>query len=314
MALITVLMPVYNGIRYLPEAVGAIKAQTTKDWKLLVVDDGSSDGSREYVENLNDPNIELLALPHVGLGAALNAGLERCRSPFIARMDCDDTCHPTRLERQLQFLQTKPEIGMVGTQFRYFGAGGEVPSSRQLPLDHDLIVSELFSGRLALVHASLMFRATAIHSIGGYRVKGVGEDWDLFLRICEKTRAANLAETLYQWRLHPTSVCREHTREAARRIRYACDCARRRQQGMEEISFEEYRTIENALPLWLRTTRRFDEYALGQYREAIEELADGKQLRGRLRLGWSGCCSPRRGVIRVLRKFRASHSGDPSVT
>jgi glycosyltransferase involved in cell wall biosynthesis len=305
MALITVLMPVYNGIAYLAEAVDAIKAQTLTDWRLLVVDDGSTDGSGEYIESLRDSKIDLLALEHVGLGAALNAGLELCQSPFIARMDCDDICHPMRFERQLQFLEANPDVGVVGTQFRYFGERGEVPFSRQMPLEHDRIVSELREGRLALVHASLMFRRSVLESVGGYRVRGVGEDWDLFLRICETSRVANLPESLYRWRLHPNSVCRARVHETVRRIRYACDCARKRRDGLEEWSFDRYCAREDALPFWRRTIQSLDEYALEQYRESMAEIAGDRPFVGRLRLGWSGCCSPTRGVDRVLRACAA---------
>ena len=99
---ITVLLPVYNGLPYLEAAIRSILQQSFEDFTLLIVDDGSSDGSRVLLEKLakTDARIELIFQQNAGIVLALNRGLDAVRSPYVARMDADDVALPQRLERQ----------------------------------------------------------------------------------------------------------------------------------------------------------------------------------------------------------------------
>jgi glycosyltransferase involved in cell wall biosynthesis len=121
---VTVLMPVYNGMPFLPEAVDSILNQTLRDFTFLIINDGSTDDTEEYLDRLDDPRLQIVHQPNQGIGAALNAGLALCKTEFIARMDSDDLSLPSRLKAQLDFLNLHKDVGLVGTKFAYLGISG----------------------------------------------------------------------------------------------------------------------------------------------------------------------------------------------
>ena len=303
-ATVTVLMSVYNGMPFLPEAVDSILNQTLQDFAFLIINDGSTDGSGEYLGQLDDPRVQLIHQPQKGLGAALNTGLAACETEFLARMDADDVSEPTRLEAQLSFLHSHQEVGMVGTQFVYFGAGGRTVFSPRMPCDHETIYRDLLAGRLSLVHASLMFRMRILRGIGGYRVEGMGEDWDMFLRVGEVTRLANLEDVLYRWRIHSSGVKVSEIAERTNGVEYGLDCGRRRAAGRPELTFDEFLLRRLARPFWERAVEAMDLHAEVQYRRALFEITNS-QWRGYARLLWAASCSPQRTTRRIVRLISA---------
>src|SRR5262245_44814994 len=105
---VTVLMSVYNGMPYLTEAVDSVVGQTLKDWILLIIDDGSTDGTAAYLDSLTDPRIQVVHQENRGLAGALNHGVDLCQTEYLARLDADDVALPTRFEKQLAFLEARP--------------------------------------------------------------------------------------------------------------------------------------------------------------------------------------------------------------
>jgi len=304
MAAITVLMPVYNGMPYLPEAVHSILSQTFRDFVYLIINDGSTDGSEEYLNGLDDPRVRVVHRPHCGTGATLNVGLEMCQTEFLARMDADDLSLPGRLEAQLGFLGSRPEVGMAGTQFAYFGARGHSVLSRRVPRDHQTIYQDLLRGQMSFVHASLMCRSSILKGIGGYRIQGAGEDWDMFLRMGETTQLANIDECLYFWRIHLANARVSHLTQAYLGVDYARHCAKRRAENLPETTLDDFVRQRRARPFWQRTADAVDLYSLAQYRSALAEIANGRQGRGYSHLAWAALCSPRRTSRRLSRAFR----------
>jgi glycosyltransferase involved in cell wall biosynthesis len=210
---VTVLMPVFNAMPFLREAVASILTQGFRDFVLLAIDDGSTDGSVEYLRTVEDARLRILADGvHRGMGAALNFALERVTTEYVARMDGDDLCPPDRFASQVALLDDSPSVGAVGTQFTYMGNAGRTGFARRLPLTHEEIVRDLSSGTLAVIHASLMIRTDLLRSIGGYRFDGIGEDWDMFLRLGEVARFANLPRLGYYYRLHGRNATSLHQR------------------------------------------------------------------------------------------------------
>lgn len=118
-AKLTVILPAYNGMPYLPQAVESILGQSFTDFTFIIVNDGSTDGTGEYLSSLTDPRIEIANQVNAGQGASLNAGLQRCKSEFIAYMDADDNSMPDRLRQQLEFMEANPQIVMLGTQIEF---------------------------------------------------------------------------------------------------------------------------------------------------------------------------------------------------
>ncbi len=304
MAEVTVLMSVYNGMPYLPEAVDSILKQTFRDFIFLIINDGSTDGTEDYLNRLIDQRVQVLHQSNHGLGAALNRGIAMCETKFLARMDSDDVSLPLRLEAQLDYLSAHKDVGVVGTQIAYFTAAGHSGFSPPLALEHEAIYADVLRNRHALVHATIMCRTSIPKRIGGYRVDTVGQDWDMFLRMGEASRLANLNRVLYLYRIHAGSDNARHQLKIKTQHAYACHCARRRVQGRPEISFEEFVAEQRARPFsqWLGEV--LDIYAFSQYRRALTEVLSQHWVGGYARLTWAALCCPRRTFWRIARAIR----------
>ncbi len=208
---VSILMPVRNEEPYLPAALHSISAQTCTDWELVVVDDGSSDATPDILAlaAAQDSRIRVIRRTGGGLVAALNDGLASCRAPLLARMDGDDISHPRRLERQVAYLVSHPDVGLVATGFCHFprsslkqGMLGYEEWQNGL-LDHEAIMRDLFV-ESPFVHPSVMIRRHLLVNIGGYRDCGWAEDYDLWLRLAQTgTRFSRLPDQLFFWRDHP---------------------------------------------------------------------------------------------------------------
>lgn len=202
---ISVLLPVYNARQYVGAAVESILGQTCGDFEFVIIDDGSTDGSTAILESFaaRDSRIRLISRPNTGYVRALNEGLESCRGEFIARMDADDVAAPQRLELQRAYLQQHPECSVVGCAVAWIDSDGAAFCEQQMPLVHEAIERRLLQGLGALSHPGAMIRRTALLEAGGYRENFCGvEDHDLWLRLAERGRLANLPEVLLQGRVH----------------------------------------------------------------------------------------------------------------
>ena len=312
MAEVSVIVAVYNGMPYLPEAVESILTQTLRDLIVLIVDDGSTDGTADYLSGLTDPRIQVVHQPNRGRSAARSRALAMCDTEFVAVMDADDVSLPGRLEAEWRFLQEHHDVGLVGTQVAYFATAGRAGFSPHVPCEHDAICDALVRGRHGLVNATIMCRTSVLRHVAGMAVDGIGEDWDrMFLRMGEVTRLSNLAEVLYHYRLHPLSACGKQLPSVRLHYAYACDCARRRAEGAEEISYSQFLHERRARPLLRRIEDVMDGYALAQYRHAVTEILSSRPVRGYARLIWSSICGPQRSFARLAKIM---HGGGASST
>jgi glycosyltransferase involved in cell wall biosynthesis len=206
---ISVMMPVYNAGGYLAEAVESILGQSFVDFEFLIVDDGSTDNSltmlRHYAEA--DPRIRLTSRPNTGLVVALNEMLVVARGEFIARMDADDVAMLGRFERQLAFLRDHPEVVCVGGAFQMIDEAG-CPLLKVRPPEDDSEIQELIlQGKCAINHPSAIFRREAAMALGGYREEFFpAEDPDLWLRLGEEGRLANVPDVVLKYRIHAASI------------------------------------------------------------------------------------------------------------
>jgi glycosyltransferase involved in cell wall biosynthesis len=207
---VSVVMPVYNGQRYLAESVESILAQTLVDFEFIIVDDGSTDHSlamlREYAQT--DDRIRIQSRPNTGISGALNDGLAVARAELIARMDADDISVPDRFERQVAYLDAHPEIVALGTSVELIDPAGLPIGLDHTKQIHEDIERQLLKGRGgSLYHPSALIRRRAIQQIGGYRAQyNDSEDLDLWLRLAEVGRLANLPQPLLKYRRHLESV------------------------------------------------------------------------------------------------------------
>ena len=218
---VSVVMSVHNGEKYLAGATHSILAQTFADFEFIIIDDGSTDGSRAIVQSLEAPRIRLIAQENRGLAAALNRGIGLARGAYIARMDADDISAPTRLAEQVDFLDAHTEIGMVGSSFHQIDEAGRITALTPVLTSNEEIQAHLLEQNW-FCHGSMMVRRECIEETGGYdETFTSAQDYDLWLRISESYQVANLSKPLYQWRLSPEGITVKRKAEQDRCARLA---------------------------------------------------------------------------------------------
>jgi len=304
MSEVTVLMTVFNGMPYLAQAVDSILCQTLTDFEFIIVDDGSTDGTPEYLSALEDPRISIIRQDNGGTAAAANHGLESVTTPYVARMDADDISLPTRLAKQLAFMKQNPEVGVLGAQVVPVGSTSH-GRSLALPLTHEELFPAMMKCKHGLAHSSVMIDVDRLKSIGGYWSLRLIDDWDMMLRMGEISKLANLDEVLVHYRVHSGSLNGTSMLRMHRSIAYAADRAQRRQSNQTAISYEAFvEDLDNA-PFFQRCGENLHVLALAQYRLAIADRCGGKKFSGTCRLAFAALCSPKRTIERLGRILRS---------
>lgn len=207
---VTVLMSVKNGEPWVAEAVGSVLAQSFTDFRFLILDNASTDSTRETIRSFGDPRIDLVALPEdIGQTGALNKGLGMIDSDYVARMDADDVCLPDRLARQAAFLDAHPEVALLGTDALMIGPEGLARSCTTFPASHEAIINAFPLGN-QFAHSSVMVRHAAVMAAGGYDTSfSYAQDLALWLELAARHEVANLPEVLVKIRVHPSQATRD---------------------------------------------------------------------------------------------------------
>jgi glycosyltransferase involved in cell wall biosynthesis len=302
---LTVLLPVFNGMPFLPGAVESILSQTFTDFTLIIIDDGSTDGSGDYLSTLRDTRIVLISQTNQGIGASLNRGLKMCRSEYVARMDADDISMADRFASQVEYLDAHPDVVILGTQIEFL-VGTVSQRALHAPLDHEEIEARLMKGRAGLCHPSLMFRTAAAIACGGYPAGRFGEDFDFFLRMCEQGRTANLDRVLFQYRLQAAQISMARSNELIRINHFAAWRATCRYKGLQEPSFDDFLQNASLISRWRWT---MEAWELIQYRTARIEIASGRPISGALRMSLLGMCHPVSAFCHLWRMIRTLDKG-----
>jgi glycosyltransferase involved in cell wall biosynthesis len=207
---VSVLMTMFNADAYLRPAIESLLAQSYRDFELIIVNDGSTDGSAAVVEGFADPRIRPVHNEgNRGQTACLNQGLALARGEFVARQDADDLSHPDRLRRQMRFLDDHPGIALLGANAEQIDGSGRPLGRTDLPRDAPAIRwANLFDN--SLLHSAVIFRAKVIsEEFGDYDESfHCSQDYALFSRVARQHGVANLAEPLISIRVHPESMMR----------------------------------------------------------------------------------------------------------
>lgn len=212
---ITVLMPVYNGEKFLRDAIESILNQTFQDFEFLIIDDGSTDASVDIIKSYDDPRIRLITNgKNLNLINTLNKGIDLAHGKYIARMDCDDISFPKRLEIQYEFMESHPEVGICSTWANHIDAQGNVTFELRTPVGEELRL--MFWKPSPIIHAACMGK-TRIFKDNKYDTGYLhAEDYELWLRLFRKTKFYNINEMLYSIRIHESSVTRSKRQEQLR--------------------------------------------------------------------------------------------------
>lgn len=210
---VSVVIPVYNGEKYLETAVVSILEQTHSVFELVLVNDGSTDQSAAIIADFaqRDSRVVVLEMPsNQGLVAALNAGINHANGDVIARMDADDIAMPHRLEKQLELMENSGVCLLSSSYIKFREVDGHRKGSRISQLPHN---SEDVARRLpytsCICHPAAMFTKEAFDAVGGYDQAywpGGAEDYDLWLRMSRVGAVANVLEPLLYYRLHDKSL------------------------------------------------------------------------------------------------------------
>lgn len=203
---ISIVMSVYNGGSYLKGAIDSILAQTFTDFEFVIIDDGSTDESAKIIRSYSDPRIRFLEQENRGLVASLNRGIKLSNAVYIARQDADDLSGPTRLEKQLGYLERNPEVLIVGSSIRVIDVSGKELHDHRVLLNDTELRQELLV-RSSFAHGSVVFRKDEALKAGLYnQAFWPAEDYEFWLRLSKYGQLGNIDEPLYKYRENSAGI------------------------------------------------------------------------------------------------------------
>ena len=302
---ISVLMSVWNGLPYVRATIESIRAQTHADFEFIIVDNVSTDGTREFLREVaaTDPRIRLfLNEENLGHSGGLNRGLAECRGEWVARIDADDIALPERLARQLAFVRENPDVRLTSSLAFYIDANGR----RVGKTYHPLATREIFQRIMAegemigLLHPGAFMDRALAQRLGGYREPfGAANDIDLWCRIAEAGSVILVQqERLMEYRVHPGAISNSFY---TARIKYEWvrACAHARRNGRPEPTWEEFSAEWDAKPLLHRLNRARKTCAKASYRQAALDYICGHRLRAAWRFSIAALLQPAYALRRL---------------
>lgn len=204
--LVSVIMPVFNGEKFLAYAVESILKQTFMNFELIIINDGSTDHSEQIILKYKDKRVRYIKqFSNQGLIATLNNGIQHSVGEFIARLDADDVARPDRLFRQVQFLLRNPDHSICGSSYEVINSKGQKQFLVSLPTSDKQIRTLLFFGN-CICHSSVMFRRNALDNEPYRQSYKLCEDYDLWSRLVDHNKVAVLPDPLIKYRLHGSNV------------------------------------------------------------------------------------------------------------
>ncbi len=203
-AKVAVVLCACNAERYIKEAVDSVLSQSFKDFEFIIVENGSTDRTWEIIKSFRDSRIKAFQTPIKQLSFNLNFAMLQTEAEYIARMDADDIARPQRLAMQAAFLDSHPDIHVVGSAFELFGRNINKRKIILMPQSNSQIRKKL-PFRFCFCHPTVMFRRSTIVAVGGYQGSSSCQDVDLWLRLSrnKNIKFANLQDVLLDYRIHP---------------------------------------------------------------------------------------------------------------
>jgi glycosyltransferase involved in cell wall biosynthesis len=260
-------MSVYNGERYLKEAVDSILNQTFSDFEFIIINDGSTDRTPQILARLDNQRLILVHQENQGLTVSLNSGIQLARGQHIARMDADDISEPTRLERQVELLDRCSDVALVACWFKVMDEQGNILANRTIPEDREHLV-KLFKQENPLCHGSVLMRKEAIATVGFYNESlRYAQDYDLWLRMLRSGYKFDVVpDYLYRFRISPDSVAKLYSQKA-----YAAMIRRGWQKkGSDEI-------LKRRHPLSKKQKHALYHYAIATFKLSENRSRDARR-------------------------------------
>jgi glycosyltransferase involved in cell wall biosynthesis len=203
---VSILLTCYNHLAYLPAALDSIHAQTFTDYEVIAIDDGSTDGSRDWLASQTDIKL-VLNEKNLGTYGTLNKGLDLATGEFIAVLNDDDVWMPVKLAKQIAILDANPKVGLVHTEGEFIDGAGKVFEGEPLGFKFprfetgDILLDLVYENKI--IASAALFRASSIKEIGGFNENYFGSgDWEMWFRIAERYDVGCVNEKLSQYRVH----------------------------------------------------------------------------------------------------------------
>jgi glycosyltransferase involved in cell wall biosynthesis len=257
--LVSVVMPVWNAEKFLDSAILSVLEQTLADFEFIIIDDASTDKSVEIASKWQAKDKRIIFLrneEHKGITASINRGLKIAHGRYIARMDADDVCLPSRLAEQVKFLDNNPDVFLAGTFVLEIDENGQEIGRIEKGTNPESIKEKIFYYS-PCVHPSIMFRRELITKIGLYdEAYPFCQDQDLYLRMIFSGYAiSNVPLFLLRYRRHPGSVDRNRRLRASISLKIKKAVIKKfglQVSFSQALFFYAYYMIEAYFPLKLR--------------------------------------------------------------
>lgn len=288
---VSVLMTCYNTRPYLPEAIDSVLQQTFTDFEFIIVNDGSTDDSAAYLDQLDDPRITVIHQENQGLGMPINKHLKFCKGEFIARVDSDDYCYPQRLEKQVALMESSSELMAIGTYMKFYNDKGETKPST-FPEEHEDIVGGMLKGWHTMAHATMMIRRSLLDKIDGYAWAGVGEDWGLQLDAAKHGKLGMVTDVLYKMRLHNSSNAWQGAARVYLGFDFAIQRYRQWEKGETESVADEFNAKWGKAGFLRRASINLRAMSSTYHRQSMVDSLNGKRVLAKLKLMISAALYP----------------------
>lgn len=296
---VSVVIPVYNGEAFLAEAVQSVLEQTHREFELVAVDDGSTDGSAAILDAFaaKDPRVRVIRQANAGGAGARNRALAEAKADWVISLDHDDAMLRHRIERQLAFIAAHPDVRVFASRAYYINKSGRVIGNTKLePLTTPAQLERFVAGGgvIGLNHSSIALHRPTVLAVGGYRPAFEGaEDIDLWNRVLDAGHLVLQQEDiLTRYRIHGDSIMASQARRNWEVCEWAIACMRARRAGRPEPTREEFQAEWRARPLWQRFCKERLMLARIHYRAAGFDVANGHWLRGAAHLAVAGVALP----------------------
>ncbi|MGB3669702.1 MAG: glycosyltransferase [Phormidesmis sp.] len=203
---VSVIIPAYNAIAYLPKTLASVQQQTFKDFEVLVIDDGSTDSTADWVNSLSDRNVQLIVQKNGGCASARNRGIQAARGDYIAFLDADDIWEPSKLEKQAHILETSAAVGVVNTWISNIDSQGQPIGNLGTPDAEGKVWAQVIEENPIMCGSAPMVRRQCFDAVGLFdQSLRSAEDWDMWIRLAKKYEFAVVKEPLVRYRIHPKS-------------------------------------------------------------------------------------------------------------
>lgn len=245
MTTVSVIMPVYNGERYIAEAIESVLRQTHQDFEFIIVNDGSTDRTPKIIDHYasRDRRVRVIHQPNIGQPATLNRALAEAENDWVAILDADDVWMPERLEVQLRTVRREPSVRVLGSYAIQIDEQGQELGLRTafpISLQEYREISNT-DETVTFVHPSVMMHRPTILALGGYDVAfGPAADSELWSRVSDQHVVMSLPEPLIYYRVHPTSMSATHFFEQRLMLRWLRARQHARRRGLRQPTLKEY--------------------------------------------------------------------------